>query len=379
MAIVYGGMGLAFNTEQSQYVSTSKNTGYFTNVDRTATNPLWQQWGQTVNPTAPSSSPAPTTINYVVDNSQQEAYYAMLKAQQEAKRMQEIEAVRQFFNTYNLSTLWAGAYDYLLQGYTDPNQISIMLSNNPTYQQAYFNRFPAVQQIRELNKTRIANGQPPIAEPSPSTYVGLEVGYREALRDLPVSMRLDTNENVAKWIVGDVSPTELADRVSVAKNYVNYQANEFVKQELRDVYGMTDSEMVLYALAPTETVDFLNREFQRRMAQATVGGAAESLGVNLTDAQRDLIANNEQYANSFGNSQAGFNQILEEQDPYTKLAQMSGQTLTTEELITDQFGLQGAAEVSNKKRRLASQERARFSGSSAIGANSLNSRTLGSQ
>lgn len=334
----------------------------------------------------PQPQPQPSVDQAAVERAAAAAAAAAAKAAAEAaaaaaeeRRVNEaLAAAKTFFETYGMNDLWGGVEKLVRSGYSDANTISGILSRDAEYMTAYYKRFPAVQQIRELNKQRTAQGLAPIAEPSPGTYVSLEQSYRQALAGLPSGV-YDTSTNVAKWITGEVSATELQDRVTVALNYINYAANGDIKKELRDIYKMTDAEMAAYVIAPEQTLDYTKKEYQRRLGQATIGGAAESVGVNLSDSQRDLIAGNEAYASSFANSQAQFGKIAQEQDAWVRLAQMSGQTLTTEELVSDQFGLQGAADIAEKKRKLASQERARFGGSSGIGKTSLSAKKIGSQ
>lgn len=334
-------------------------------------NPDW-------NTTATADTTSGTVINYAApDNTQQEAYYAYLKAQAEAQRNAEIEQMRSFFDTYGLSSLWEGARSYLTQGYTDPNVISLMLSQNPTYQQAYYTRFPAVQMIREVNKTRTAAGLPPIAEPNPATYVELERGYRQALQGLPDGL-WGSAQDMAEWMAGEVSPQEISDRVNVAKNFINYQANDFVKDALRSVYGLTDAEMVSYVLDADRTSEFVQTEYQRKLAQSNVLGAATSVGLSLSTDLRDQIAQTG-YGSSFDASAQGFNTVLGQEEAYARLGNIYNANTSTAELVTENFGLGGGAEVTTKKKKLASAERAAFMGSSAVARGSLSARSLGQQ
>lgn len=330
----------------------------------------------TATPTT-SGSTSGTVVNYNIDNSQQEAYYAYLKAQAEAQRNAEIAQMRTFFDTYGLSSLWEGARSYLTQGYTDPNVISVMLSNNPTYQEAYYARFPAVKLVREVNKTRTAQGLPPIAEPTPATYVELERGYRQALQGLPDGL-WGSPDDMAQWIAGEVSPQEIADRVNVAKNYINYQANSFVKDALRQVYGLTDAEMVSYVLDDKRTSEFVETEYQRKLAQGNVLGAANSLGISLSTDLRDQIAQTG-YGSSFDAANQTFGNVLNQNDAYMRLGRVYNAGTSTDELIVENFGLGGGAEVTTKKRKLASAERAAFMGSSAVARGSLSARAIGQQ
>ena len=304
---------------------------------------------------------------------------AQLAAAAEERRVTSVLGqVKNFFQTYGMDSLWAGVEKLVRDGYNDGDTISGILSRDSNYQTAYFNRFPAVQQIRELNKTRQSQGLPIIAEPSPGAYVALEEGYRQALVGLPSGV-YGTTEDIADWIVKDVSPKEVASRVTMATNYINYSTNASVKNELRSLYGMTDQEMAAYVLDEERALGYLESEYQKRMRQATVGGAATDAGLNLNADLRDQMAGNDTYASSYGNSLSGFQSVAEQADTYQQLGQMSGVATSTDELISDQFGLQGAADAATKKRKLASQERGRFSGSSAITKNSLDASPIGSQ
>ena len=310
---------------------------------------------------------------YWTDKNEREAAEAKAKADEAAaERRRSIENVQQFFTQYGMQDLWGGAFNLLTQGYTDPTQIALMLSNDTQYQQAYFDRFPAVKEIRAINGQRAAMGLPPRAEPSPAAYVELEAGYRKAVAGLPGTWA--TTSDVSEWIIKEVSPTEVAERVTTATNYIYYDANQYVKDELRGIYGLSDQEMVAYVLDPDRAQEEIEQQYNKRMSQATVGGAAESLGVSLADAQRNEIAGSDLYGKSFGNSASGFKAVAEIDDAYERLGKLSRVQTNTGELVSDQFGISGAADAAKKKNKLASQERARFGGQSALSRTSLAQR-----
>ena len=289
----------------------------------------------------------------------------------------DIAAAQQFFQSNGMSALWEGAKALLIKGYRDPDTISNILSNDSTYQAAYFARFPASKAIRDANAALAAAGKPPRPELSPAAYVAVEAGYRQALAGLPAGM-FGTTEDVTSWIVGDVSAVELGSRVTRAKNYIYYDANTSIKRELRSIYGMTDSEMVAYTLDAKRSLGAIEAESEKRMRQATVGAAAVDSGLAISTGLRDQLSGNEAYANSYANSSAGFNKVAKEAGSWVKLASLSQDGLTTDELVSDQFGLAGAANISNRKDVLASQERARFAGDSGVGRSSLKKNQLGS-
>jgi hypothetical protein len=63
--------------------------------------------------------------------------------------------------------------------------------------------------------------------------------------------------------------------------------------------------------------------------------------------------------------------VAQETPLYDRLALLSNEEAGSDDLVKGQFNLAGAAEAKTKKKRLASQERARFSGSSGISKTSL--------
>lgn len=325
-------------------------------------------------------NPAPATprepeFNYETWRRDQDLKEA--QAAEDRRVNNALASVKTFFENYGMQSLWAGVESLIRNGYDDADTISGILSRDPNYQSAYYARFPAVQRIRELNKTRQQQGLPVMAEPSPAAYVGLEEGYRMALVGLPRGL-WGTSADIADWIVKEVSPNEVAERVTVAKNYINYSTNSTIKNQLRSLYGMTDEEMAAYVLDEERAKGYIETEYQKRLRQATVGGAAVDAGINLSDPVRDQLAGNDTYGQSYGNTLAGMQSVAEIADTYNQLGRMSGINTTTEELVNDQFGLTGAADIATKKRKLSSQERARFGGASAITTTSLNAKPAGS-
>ena len=288
----------------------------------------------------------------------------------------DIAAAQQFFQSNGMSALWEGAKALLVKGYRDPATISNILSNDSTYQAAYFSRCPAAKAIRDANAALAAAGKPPRPELSPAAYVAVEAAYRQALAGLPAGM-FGTTEDVTSWIVGDVSAVELGSRVTRAKNYIYYDANSSIKRELRSIYGMTDSEMVAYTLDAKRSLGAIEAESEKRMRQATVGAAAVDSGLAISNDLRDQLSGNEAYSNSYANSSAGFNKVAKEVGSWVNLAKLSGDSLTADDLVSEQFGMKGAAGISNRKDVLASQERGRFSGGYGVDSKSFKRNRAG--
>lgn len=289
----------------------------------------------------------------------------------------EIRAIETVIQSYGLMEIWQGVDKYLRQGYTDAADVLQMVSLDPDYETAFFKRFPAIKMIREENARRVARGEPIVPEISAAEYVADEYAYSQATRNLPGKWA--TTENITAWIAGDVAPTEVKARIDLAKEYIDYNINPDVKAELRDIYGLTDEDMVDYVLSDPRRREVLQAEFDQRVKQATVGGAARSRGMNISQSLRDEIAASSDMTSTFGQAATMFDNVENNADSYAKLSAISGINTSRDDLIREEFGLAGGTSTTKLKKRLASQERGRFSGSSAVGANSLRVSGLGTQ
>lgn len=289
----------------------------------------------------------------------------------------EIAAIETVIQSYGLMEIWQGVDKYLRQGYTSAADVLQMVSLDPDYQESFFKRFPAIKMIRDENAQRMSRGEPIIPEISAAEYVADEYAYSQATRGLPG--KWTTRENITAWIAGDVAPTEVKARIDLAKQYIDYNVNPDVRAELRDIYGLTDEDMIDYVLSDPRRREVLDGEFQQRMKQATVGGAANSRGLGISDSLRDEIASSSDSVYTFGQAAAGFESVAAQADDYARLSAISGINTSRDDLIREEFNLAGGSSTTKVKKRLASQERGRFSGSSAIGANSLRVSGIGTQ
>ena len=105
-----------------------------------------------------------------------------------------------------------------------------------------------------------------------------------------------------------------------------------------------------------------------------MGGSATNAGTDLSDSLRDEIANmygGSSWEKTFSDTSSNFTTVAQETPLYNRLALLSDTEASSDDLVKGQFNLAGAAEAKTKKNKLASQERARFSGSSGISKTSL--------
>lgn len=259
-------------------------------------------------------------------------------------------SLKALFNQFGLGSLAPKIYEYAKQGY-GADVISLLLQDTKEYK----TRFAG-------NEVRTKAGLPVL---SPAEYLSTEQAYRQILSNagLPKGF-YDSPADFTKWISGDVSPTEIKDRVDMAVSNT-MQANPATKQALQQLYGVDDSFVTAYFLDNKRAVPLLQKQ-----SQAAQFGA-EALKRGLTLDKQDL----EDYVTSglslSGVSQ-GFQAVAEALPNIQAIAARYGETFSQHEAEQDIIGggVQGTPGTAGylgesptiKRKRLASQERAMFSG-----------------
>lgn len=292
-------------------------------------------------------------------------------AQVEANRQSAFETVEAWFQYFGIDDLVPGAEQSLSSlirtwAQADKSVDWIKLEIRKTAQ--YKARFPGME---ALAKEGLA-----ISE---AEYIANERAYMQVLQasGMPTSF-YDDRQDFANFMVAQVSPQELASRVQIAKDYVNLYAPPTVKQQLRELYGMTDDQMAAYVLDTSEnkmrSLAALEAEYTKKMSQAEVGGAAATVGIGLGRTLRDQIAES---GFDYRQSVSGLTGVQTQADAYRRLGQLYNQETSTDELVQETFGLTGGTETTKKKRKLASRERAAFGGTSALSQGSLGSERMG--
>lgn len=256
-------------------------------------------------------------------------------------------ALNSLFSSYGLSSLAPKIFSYIQNGYS-ADTISLLLQETPEYKMRFVG-----------NELRRKAG---LAVLSPADYLATEASYRQIMASagLPASF-YDSPSDYANWIGGDVSPTEIKSRVDLAVAATT-QADPLVKAQLAAFYGVDDSHLNAYFLDQSKALPLL----QKQEAAAAFGAEAARRGL-LTDRQRmeDYVTQ------GFSQSQAsqGFQQVADELPNLQALAARFGTTFGQAEEESTVFGT--SADSLNKKRGLASQERALFGGASGGAAAGL--------
>lgn len=233
-------------------------------------------------------------------------------------------------------------------------------------QPAYKARFPAMEYF---SSQRMGVSE--------ADYIASEREYRDAVSGLgPAYSQYFSTEFIGDLMMGGVNTTEAAQRVARAQEYIYSTAPRSVVDALKKQYGMTDGDLVAYILDPNNIGAQVIADFDAKRARADILGAATDAGLSLGNAAADAIAARDYtYGTAIGKMQAADAKAV----TLSKLAAMSNGTYTEDEALAAEFNLEGANAAKTRERKLASQERARFSRTSAIGNNSLATRGLGTQ
>lgn len=249
-----------------------------------------------------------------------------------------------------LSTLGLDFLFPVIQGIVaDPNvdvkdvdAVSNAIDANPAAKESIKKRFAG-------NEGRVAAGLQPL---KPAEYIALEREYVDTLRrsGLPVGF-YDQPDDLAKLIAGSVSPVELMNRVNQGyKAAVNAPQN--VKQQLTELYGITDADLAAYYLDPTRAVDVMGRRktadlFGRQIESARIAAEAQTqAGMQLTAGTAEQLA-----AQGISASEAaqGFTNVATQQELYQGIGQE--QTIGTEQQIAGEFGPAAARKAIAERRR----------------------------
>jgi hypothetical protein len=228
------------------------------------------------------------------------------------------------------------------------------------YNAAYTKRFAG-------NAARIAAGMNAYDE---RTYLTIENAYEETLQRYGLSNMIspDRAANQAKYadyMGKGIAPTEFADRIqTVADRVIN--ADPDVKAQFKAYYpSVTDTDLVSYFLNPKETMPIL----ETKVKAAEIGGAAKAQDLTVSEARAMELG---KFGVTRKDAITGFSQVAEALPTGKKLSDIYAEEgiSYTQQVAEDEY-LKEDAKAKLKRNRLASKERAMFSGQSGTDSNSL--------
>lgn len=252
---------------------------------------------------------------------------------------------------YGLESLAPTVMGYIQQGYSS-DTVSVLLPESPEYKQ----RFSA-------NEARRKAGLPVL---SPAEYLSVEDSYRQIMSSagLPIGF-YDQPSDFTAWISQDVAPQEVQERVATAKEIVN-SLDPGALDQMRQWYS--DGDLVAYALDRTRATAVVERQW--KAAQAASAGRDNGLAIN--QGQAEQVGN---LGLSGTQIRAGMSEAANLGTSTRRLSTVYGGDFTEQDAIDATFFSSQPAQ--QRARKLASQERASFSGSSGVTSKSLSAKTAG--
>jgi hypothetical protein len=255
-------------------------------------------------------------------------------AAETARRRQDARStMAAVLDTYGLGELSDFVYNEIIAKETvninNPDAIIFAIREQPAYKK----RFAG-------NAARLKKG---LSELDPASYIGLENQFRQTLQSngLPANF-YDQTEDFQALIEGDVSPSELNERVQQGYRAVA-DADPAVKEQMKNLYGVDEGQLAAYFLDPKRTAPLLSRQAQ---AANIAARGLEQGGIQLTGQFAENLA-----ARGISEQQAraGFAEV----GALGELRQtFAGETaLSSEQLAGAAFGLDVAAQQELERRR----------------------------
>lgn len=280
--------------------------------------------------------------------SEQEAELAA--AEKQERRQSIYDTVTTELTRLGLSSLVAPLKTLFESGISDGDSLRLALSQTPEYR----TRFSA-------NDKRIAAG---LAALSPAEYIQLEDQYQNVMRNYGLPANYYAKDATGKQVgfdellSGDVSATELEERLITAQDRV-LKSNPEVLKTLKEFYpGIDNGDILAYTLDPKNAL----KDIQRKVTAAEIGGAAIQAGLGLTGTRAEELG-----AAGINKAQAqqGFQAVAEVAPRGGQLAAIYGESPYTQQTAEQEvFGLAGSTEAAKQRKKLTALEQAAFSGTS---------------
>ena len=274
-------------------------------------------------------------------------------AENKAARQSAYDLLYEEFNRYGLASLVTPLKDLITSG-VSPSEFTLKLRETDAYKKRFI-----------ANEARIKNGLRALSE---FDYVTKEDAYQEVMRrrGLPESYYARGDMGIQKGfealLAGDVSSTELEDRIVTAQDRV-LNANPEIAAQLKQFYpGISNGDILAYVLDPANAINAI----KRKVTAAEIGAAAGTYGLGTTVGRAEQLAG---AGVTEATAQQGFKTISQVGPRAGVLAQYYKQDPYTQETAEREFfGLTGAREAEMQRKKLTQLEQAAFSGSAGTGA-----------
>jgi hypothetical protein len=307
-------------------------------------------------PVIPNSGLNADEVQTLIKSYTSDVLNRMSQEEKTAERLSAYNILRMEFEQYGLGSLVTDIKNLLIND-TPVSEFGLRLRGTD----AYKDRFKA-------NEARIAAG---LSALSPAEYVALEDQYQNVMRNYGLPATYYTKDKTGKqagfekFIAGDVSATELEDRISTAQKRV-INANPEVSSALKAFYpDINNGDILAYALDPSQGLEGI----KRKVTAAEIGGAAMAQNLSTTAARAMELAG---YGVTKEQAQQGYQTVAGVAPRGAQLAEIYGQSPYGQtEAEQEVFGLAGSEAASARRKKLTGLEKAAFSGTTGAAAGAL--------
>ena len=282
-------------------------------------------------------------------------------AEDKAKRQSAYDLLYTEFERYGLASLVTPLKDLITSGIS-PSEFTLRLRETD----AYKNRFAA-------NQARIKNGLRALSE---ADYIRNEDAYQEVMRrrGLPTSYYEQTVDPVTgitkqkgfeALLAGDVSSTELEDRIVTAQDRV-LNANPEIARTLKQFYpGISNGDILAYSLDPVNAINAI----KRKITTAEIGTAAKQEGLTTGLTRAEELAT---MGVTGATAAQGYKTIGGGLQRGSQLASIYGEDAYNQATAEQEvFGLAGAPEARKQRQKITGLEKATFSGQTGLTSGAL--------
>jgi hypothetical protein len=237
---------------------------------------------------------------------------------------------------------------------------SVNPATNKPWNDAYNTRFKG-------NELRVAKGLNAYSE---DAYLEVENEYGETLNRYGLANMIKPDAasrraQFAGYMGNDIAPPEFAERIqTVADRVINMDPS--IKAQFQAYYpSLTNTDLVSYFLDPKETLPVL----KNKVTAAEIGAVAGAAQYGINEARAMDLA---KFGVSRKDALTGYQDIAEAVPTGTKLSGIYNEEgIKYGQAVAEDEYLKQDAQAKMKRNRLASKERAMFSGQSGVNQNSL--------
>jgi hypothetical protein len=284
-------------------------------------------------------------------------------SEQQIARQSAFDLLKLQFDEYGLGALVEPLRGLIQEGIS-PSEFAVRLRQTEPYKK----RFAA-------NAARVSSGLRALSE---GEYIRLEDEYQNVMRNygLPASYYtkgdMGRQEGFEKLIAGDVSMTELEDRIMIAQNRVINAAPE-VTEALKQFYpDIKNADILAYTLDPTQGLATI----KKKVLAAEIGGAAIGAGLGAAATRAEELA---RYGVTAESARQGYEAIgggLERGRQLSSIYQQPdyNQAVAEQEV----FNLPGQAQAGEKRKKIIGLEKATFGGQTGVSSGALSQNRAGS-